>query len=353
MMIMPNAAPVRRRGRRAPARPANLTVAGLVYDGLATFEFGIATDVFALRRSGLDPWYDFTAVPVEPGPLRADGGVRVTCDRDWSPGFEALDAAGLIVVPGWRIEPREPPGLIEALRRAHRRGARVLSICSGAFLLARAGLLAGRSATTHWRWLDDLAADHPDVTVLRDVLYVDEGSVLTSAGSAAGLDCCLHLVRRDFGVVAANAVARSLLVPPMREGGQAQYVERPAPPAADRLAATLDWARARLDRPILLEQLADRAGLSRRTLARRFAAATGQSPGEWIVGERVARARELLEEGIVSVDEAAAAVGLGVDALRRHFRARLGVSPSRYRARFGAPPDAPAQAEGDARRARC
>lgn len=339
---MPNAAtssahPLQRRKGRATAPPANLAVAGLVYDGLATFEFGIATDVFALRRPGLAPWYDFVSVPAEPGPLRADGGVRVVCDLAWSPRFEALDAVGLIVVPGWRVEPREPPGLIEALRRAHRRGARILSICSGAFLLARAGLLSGRRATTHWRWLDDLAANHPDVRVQRDVLYVDEGAVLTSAGSAAGLDCCLHLVRRDFGVAAANAVARSLLVPPMREGGQAQYVERPAPPAADRLAATLDWARRRLDRPILLEELADRAGLSSRTLARRFAAATGQSPGEWIVAERVARARELLEEGTVSVDEAAAAVGLGVDALRRHFRARLGVSPSRYRARFGAP----------------
>ena len=170
----------------------------------------------------------------------------------------------------------------------------------------------------------------------RDVLYVEDGNILTSAGSAAGLDCCLHLVRRDFGVAVANKVARSLVVPPMREGGQAQYVERPAPPAADRLSATLDWARARLDRPILLEELAGRAGLSVRTLARRFEAATGQSPGEWIVAERVGRARELLEEGAVSVDEAAAAVGLGVDALRRHFRARLGVSPSRYRASFGA-----------------
>jgi AraC family transcriptional activator FtrA len=333
---MPSAAKPRRR--RAPPAPLDLRVAALIYDGLAAFEFGIAADVFALRRPGFESWYDFAAVPTEPGALRATGGIRVTSDTPFSPRFEALDAAGLIVVPGWFVAPRrEPPGLIAALRLAHARGARFLSICSGSFLLARAGLLAGKRATTHWRYLDALAAQHPDLRVERDVLYVEEGGILTSAGSAAGLDCCLHLVRRDFGVAIANKVARSLVVPPMREGGQAQYVERPAPPAADRLSATLDWARARLDRQIALEELAGRAGLSVRTLARRFEAATGQSPGEWIVAERVGRARELLEEGGVSVDEAAAAVGLGVDALRRHFRARLGVSPSRYRASFGAP----------------
>ena len=332
---MPNTRKPRRE--RQPPAPPDLRVAALVYDGLATFEFGIAADVFALRRPGFEPWYDFAAVPAEPGPLRATGGVTLASDTSYSPRFEALEKAGLIIAPGWFVAPRrEPPGLIAALRRAHARGARLLTICSGSFLLARAGLLAGKRATTHWRYLDALARQHPDIRVERDVLYVEDGNILTSAGSAAGLDCCLHLVRRDFGVAVANKVARSLVVPPMREGGQAQYVERPAPPAADRLSATLDWARARLDRPILLEELAGRAGLSVRTLARRFEAATGQSPGEWIVAERVGRARELLEEGAVSVDEAAAAVGLGVDALRRHFRARLGVSPSRYRASFGA-----------------
>jgi AraC family transcriptional activator FtrA len=316
-------------------------VAALVYDGLATFEFGIATDVFALRRQGFEPWYDFAAVPVAPGVLRANGGVRIACDAPFSPRFEALEQAGLILVPGWFVAPRrEDPALLNALRRAAANGARFLSICSGAFLLARAGLLQGRRATTHWRYLDSFAREFPDVRLERDSLYVDEGDVLTSAGSAAGLDCCLHLVRRDFGVRIANRLARGLVIPPLRDGGQAQYVERPTPPASDRLAATLDWARERLDRPILLAELASKAGLSERTLARRFEATLGQSPGEWIVSERVSRARELLEEGGVSVEEAAAAVGLGVDALRRHFRARLGVSPSRYRARFGAPPGA-------------
>lgn len=318
--------------------PPNLSVACLIYDGLATFEFGIATDVFGLRRPGLDPWYDFAAVPTYPGALRANGGVRIASDTPYDPDFATLEHAGLILVPGWPLgRGDEPPALLAGLRRAHARGARLLTICSGAFLLARAGLLAGRRATTHWRYLDRFAAEHPDIHVERDVLYVEEGAILTSAGSAAGLDCSLHLVRRDFGVAVANTVARSLVIPPLREGGQAQYVERPAPPAADRLSATLDWARARINRPISLDELAERAGLSTRTLARRFEAATGQSPGEWIVAERVARARELLEEGTISVEEAANAVGLGVDALRRHFRARLGVSPSRYRARFGAP----------------
>ena len=333
-MIMPTP----RQPVRAPSPTRNRRVVALVYDGLATFEFGIASDVFALKRPGFDPWYEFAALPIADGPLRAEGGLRIVCDLAYSPRYEAMDEAGLIVVPGWPIGRRdEPPALIEALRRAARRRARFLTICSGAFLLCRAGLLKGRRATTHWRYLDAFARENPDVRIERDVLYCDEGAILTSAGSAAGIDCCLHLVRRDFGVGLANRLARSLVVPPMREGGQAQYVERPAPPAADRLAATLDWARARLDRPILLSELADRAGLSERTLARRFAAALGQSPGEWIVAERVARARELLEERAVSVEEAARAVGLGVDALRRHFRARLGVSPSRYRARFGAP----------------
>ena len=340
------------RARRVapPPRPA-LRVACLIYDGLATFEFGIATDIFALRRPGFETWCDFIAVPVDPGPLRAVGGVQVVSDIAYSPRFEALDDVGLMVVPGWLFaRGREPAGLLDALRRAHARGAQFVSLCSGAFLLARAGLLAGRRATTHWRYLDALAAEHPDIRIERDVLYVDEGDILTAAGSAAGLDCCLHLLRRDFGVGLANTVARSLVVPPLREGGQAQYVERPAPPAADRLSATLDWARARIDRPISLAALARRAGLSPRTLARRFAAATGQSPGEWIVAERVGRARELLEEGTISVDEAAAAVGLGVDALRRHFRVRLGVSPSRYRARFGAPQTPRNGRDGDAAR---
>jgi AraC family transcriptional activator FtrA len=314
-------------------------VAALVYDGLATFEFGIASDVFALRRPGFEPWYDFAAVPATPGPLRANGGLRVEAEAPFSLRYEALEAAGLILAPGWPFALRqEPPALLEALRRAHARGARFLSICSGSFLLARAGLLAGRRATTHWRYLDVFARENPNVRVERDVLYVDDGQILTSAGSAAGLDCCLHLVRRDFGVKVANRLARSLVIPPLREGGQAQYVERPAPPSADRLAGALDWARARLDQAIPLSALARQAGLSERTLARRFEQALGQSPGEWIVAERVGRARELLEEGTISVEEAATAVGLSVDALRRHFRARLGVSPSRYRAQFGAPP---------------
>lgn len=333
---MPNSTPLR---RLAPSRsPSDLRVACLIYDGLATFEFGIAADVFALPRPGLEAWFDFVSVPADPGRLSAVGGLRIVSDVAYSPRFEALDEAGLILVPGWPFaRGRESAGLLDALRRAHARGAQLASLCSGAFLLARAGLLSGKRATTHWRYLDALAAEHPDIRVERDVLYVDEGDILTAAGSAAGLDSCLYLLRRDFGVAVANALARSLVIPPLREGGQAQYVERPAPPAVERLSATLDWARARIDRPISIAALARRAGMSARTLARRFEAAMGQSPGEWIVAERVGRARELLEEGGVSVEEAAAAVGLGVDSLRRHFRARLGVSPSRYRARFGAP----------------
>ncbi len=312
-------------------------MAVLAYDGLCTFEFGVAVEVFGLPRPEMGPdWYRFAVSGVEPGPLRAAGGVRVIADG----GLEVLAQAGTIVVPGWRgVDEPVPAALAQALAAAHHRGARLVSICSGVFVLGAAGLLEGRRATTHWRYVEALQAAYPGAAVVPDVLYVDEGQVLTSAGSAAGIDVCLHLVRRDFGPETASRLAHRLVVPPHREGGQAQLVERPVPPAREgaRLGPLLDRMRSRLAEAQPIAALAREAGMSPRTFQRRFRAATGTTPGEWLLTERIARARELLEAGEHGVDDVAAACGFGVAAtLRHHFRERLGTSPAAYRRRFAA-----------------
>jgi AraC family transcriptional activator FtrA len=333
MPITVKIVPNRSRPRRTT--PNRLVVA-LAYDGLCTFEFGCAVEVFGLSRPemGTD-WYRFSVAAVEPGPLRATGGIRVLADG----GLELLEEAGTIVVPGWRgARAPVPLLLVEALRRAHAGGARLVSICSGVFVLAAAGVLEGRRATTHWHYVEALRELHPHIQVEPDVLYVDEGDVLTSAGSAAGIDLCLHLVRRDFGPDIANRLARRLVVPPHREGGQAQFIERPVAPAREgaRLGPLLDRMRARLAEEQPVAALADEAGMSARTFLRRFKAATGTTPGEWLLIERLGRARELLESGSRSIDDVAAACGFGSPAtLRHHFRERLGTSPAAYRARFG------------------
>jgi AraC family transcriptional regulator, transcriptional activator FtrA len=320
-----------------PNPPRNPLVVALAYDGLCTFEFGVATEIFGLERPEMGPgWYRFGVAALEPGPLRATGGLRVQVDG----GADLLAEAGTIVVPGWRgVAEPVPEPVRDALRAAHAGGARVLSLCSGAFVLAAAGLLAGRRATTHWRYLEALRQAHPEVTLVPDVLYVDEGSVLTAAGSAAAIDLCLHLVRRDFGPEAANGVARRLVVPPHREGGQVQQVLRPVPPEREgaRLGPLLDRMRAGLDRPQPLAALAREAGMSLRTFLRRFRAATGCPPGEWLLRQRLDRARELLEEGgRRPMEDIAAACGFGsAAALRHHFRRRFGLSPVAYRARSG------------------
>lgn len=321
---------------RRPEPPANRLVVALAYDGLCTFEFGVAVEVFGLPRPEMGPdWYRFGVAALEPGPLRAAGGLRVEVDG----GAALLARAGTVIVPGWRgVTDPVPEPLCRALRKAHARGARVLSLCSGVFVLAAAGLLAGRRATTHWRYLDALRRAHPDIALADDVLYVDEGSVLTAAGSAAGIDLCLHLVRRDFGPAAANSVARRLVVPPHREGGQAQYVPRPVPTEREgaRLGPLLDRMRARLDRPQPLPDLARDAGMSLRTFLRRFRDATGCPPGEWLLRQRLDRARELLEGARgAPLEEVAGLCGFASAAtLRHHFRRRFGLGPAAYRARF-------------------
>lgn len=330
----------------APAGPANRLVVALAYDGLCTFEFGVAVEVFGLPRPEMGPdWYRFAVASVDSGPLRAQGGVRLMVDG----GADLIASAGTVIVPGWRgAEAPVPAALIEALRAAHAGGARILSICSGVFVLAAAGLLSGRQATTHWRYSDLLRARFPDIEVTPDVLYVDTGAVLTSAGSAAGIDLCLHLVRRDFGTRAANSVARRLVVPPHRDGGQVQFVEQavPVPHESARLGPLIDRMRGDITAAWPVARLAELAGMSPRTFLRRFEAATGLTPARWLLAERLARARDLLETTALPVEQIAGATGFGTAAaLRHHFRQQLATTPAAYRAIFGLPgtEDEPAQ----------
>jgi len=308
-------------------------VAALAYDGLGTFEFGIVVELFGLPRPELDHWYSFEVCGLEKGPLRATGGVSVLPRG----GLKGLLNADTIIIPGWR-NPEEPPPqrLIRMLTAAHERGARLVSICSGIFVLAATGLLNDRRATTHWRYIEKLTSAFPAIRLQPDVLYVDEGDILTSAGSAAGIDLCLHLIRKDFGTLTANRVARRLVVSPHREGGQAQFIDKPVgEQASPWLSHLLHWAQKRLHDPITVAQLSKRAGMSKRTLNRRFVEMTGTSPLDWITSLRVRRAKDLLETTALSMEEVADQCGLGsAPTLRHHFRARVKLSPNAYRARF-------------------
>jgi AraC family transcriptional regulator, transcriptional activator FtrA len=313
-------------------RPHRVVV--VIYDRVALFELAIATEVFGLPRPELDvPWYEFDVCSLDAGPLRATGTLRVRAART----LRAIDSADTVIIPGWRDPEETPPHrLLNALRRAHRRGARIVSICSGVFVLAAAGLLDHRRATTHWRYTELLRRRYPKVRVEPDVLYVDEGSVLTSAGSAAGIDLCLHLVRRDHGAEIANRVARRLVVSPHREGGQAQFIASPMPArAGGGLAPAIEWALAHLDESLSVAALAREAAVSPRTFVRRFRAELGSTPHRWLIRQRVLAAQTHLESTRWSMDEVAAAVGFGTaQTLRLHFRRMLRTSPTAYRSRF-------------------
>jgi AraC family transcriptional activator FtrA len=252
-------------------------------------------------------------------------------------GLERLAAAGTIVIPGWQgIDVPVPVETLEALRHAHGRGARLLSICSGSFVLAAAGLLDGKRATTHWRYAEALQSRYPQVRVDPDVLYIDEGRILTSAGSAAGLDLCLHLIRRDFGAGIANQVARRLVIPPHRDGGQAQFLDRPVDQRErGPLSIVLERVQRRLHLPITISEMARWAAMSERTFIRRFRAATGMTPGDWITCQRIGLAKDLLERSSFAIEQVAARSGLGTSTtMRHHFRKRIGLSPIEYRKRF-------------------
>lgn len=328
------------------ARPsiAPPRVVALAYDGLCTFEFGLVVEVFGLERPELPaldrPWYRFATVAVDPPPLRAAGGITVSPDGSIGDLAELGDG-DTIVVPGWRDLDRPPPSaLVEALVDAAGRGIRLVSVCSGVFLLAATGLLDGRRAATHWRYADRLRARYPAVEVDPDVLYVDEGAIITSAGSAAGLDACMHLVRRDHGPEVAALVARRLVVPPHRDGGQAQFVPRPHHRSDESgrgapVARAMAWAAGRLDRPLTVDDLARSVALSPRTFTRRFTEQVGTSPYRWLTGQRVGLARDLLETTEASIDEVAVASGFASAAtLRHHFSQVLGTTPSAYRRSF-------------------
>jgi AraC family transcriptional regulator, transcriptional activator FtrA len=309
-------------------------VVALAYDGLATFEFGCAVELFALDRPELGvKWYDFAVCSAERGALRAAGGIEVRVPKS----LELLDRADTIVIPGWRDTDEVPPArLLRKIRAAFERGARFCTICSGVFVLAAAGILDGRTVTTHWRYAKKLAERYPGVTVEPNALYVDTGQILTSAGSAAGLDMLLHLVRRDYGARVGNLVAQRLVIPPHREGGQAQYLPRPLPSdERNRLSRLIDWVRAHPAQPHTLASLARRASMSPRTLQRQFKETVGYAPYEWLVRERVALAKDLLQSGAHTLPRVAESVGFrSQETFRRHFRRVAGTSPASYRRQF-------------------
>lgn len=308
-------------------------VVALAYDGLALFEFGIATELFGLPRAELGvPWYRFKVANVDTAPCTALGGLRIST-RD---GLACLRQATTIVVPGWGIDKQPSPALVRALQAAQRRGARFLSICSGAFLLARAGLLDGKRATTHWRYADALQAQFPGVEVVPDVLYVDEGPIITSAGSAAGLDAGLHLIRRDFGAAIANQVARRLVVTPQRSGGQKQFIPAPVYAGANKkFDAVLEWAARRLHQPLPVKTLAGQAAMSERTFLRRFAQTTGTTPKAWLQQARMGRAKELMEATDLTLADIAGRCGYeSMETFRFAFRKQVGLSPTAYKLRF-------------------
>lgn len=309
----------------------------------STFELACAAQVFGIERRGLPTRYAFGVCTERPGPVATYAGY----DMLVTDGLEALDRADTVIVPGWPPAGEPPsPAVVAALRRAHSRGARVAAICSGAFVLAHAGLLDGRRATTHWALAAELAARFPRVQVDADVLYVDHGDVATSAGAGAGFDLCLHLVRRDQGARYAAHIARTMVMPPHREGGQAQYSAPPHPAQIDgSLAPVLEWATERLGEPVTVESMAAHAGVSPRTLARRFADQLGTSPGRWLLAQRIAAARDLLESTDLPVEAVARRVGLSSAAnLRRRFRNALGTTPGAYRRAFRAGPSSPGSA---------
>lgn len=310
-------------------------VCAIAYDGLCTFEFGIAVELFALPRPEFKHWYRFASVKAEPGLLRAIGGITIDAEGD----LTMLQEASLILVPGWRgAEIPVPTALCAALRSAHARGARVASICSGVFVLAAAGLLDGKTATTHWRYTDQLASQFPKVTVDPDVLFVECDGIYTSAGSAAGLDLGLHIIRQDYGARAAASVARRLVLPAQRDGGQRQFVPRPEPMAriGSNLAALQDEIRKSLDESWPIARMAKVAGTSARSLARRFHEETAVTPIQWLTAERVLRAAELLENGDIPLLDVSHACGFGsAETFRREFRKLIGVPPVKYRERMG------------------
>lgn len=323
--------------RKLSGRRRKEIVAVLLFSGGPIFESSIPLSVFGIDRQDAGvPRYRLLVCAGEDGPLRTTGGLELTAPN----GLEAIARAGTVVVPAWRSITAPPPEeALDALRRAHEEGARIVGLCTGAFVLAAAGLLDGRPATTHWMYAPTLAKRYPSVHVDPRELFVDDGDVLTSAGTAAGIDLCLHIVRTDHGNEAAGALARRLVVPPRRSGGQERYLDRSLPEeiGADPLAEVVAWALEHLHEQFDVETLAARAYMSRRTFDRRFRSLTGSAPLQWLITQRVLQAQRLLETSDYSVDEVAGRCGFRSPvALRGHFRRQLGSSPAAYRAAYRA-----------------
>ncbi|GGK02788.1 putative transcription regulator, AraC family protein [Pilimelia anulata] len=310
------------------------TVGVIATGGMTPFEFGVLCEVFGIDRTddGVPP-FDFRVCGARPGePVPTSVGVALTPQHD----LTALAGADLVAVPAIGIRDAYPPEVIAAIRAAAARGATLLSLCTGAFVLGAAGLLDGRRCTTHWRHADEFARRYPAAALDPDVLFVDDGDIITSAGTAAGIDACLHLVRRELGAQVATAIARRMVVPPQREGGQRQFVAAPVPECtADSLTPLLTWLLEHLDEEHSVAALADRANLSARTFARRFVAETGTTPQRWLATQRVLHARRLLEDTALGAEEVAARSGFGSAALlRHHFTRAVGVTPTDYRRTF-------------------
>lgn len=310
-------------------------IAVLAFDGISPFHLSVPCLVFGEDRTALGlPRFDFRICAVKAGPIHTEAGLTVAAPH----GLEGLDGADIVIIPSWHHLGEAPaPVLMEALRRAHQRGALIVGLCLGTFAIAAAGLLSGRRAATHWAYSERLQKLHPDITVDATVLYVDNGDVVTSAGVAAGLDCCLHIVRARYGAEAALRLARQIVLSPHRQGGQAQFIEHPVAKSenADRFTQALDAVRATLGATHSLDRVAEAAGLTRRTFTRRFQKSIGTSFGEWLTSQRIELAQRLLEATEKSMDMVAFEAGFGsATSLRQHFSARLKTSPVQYRREF-------------------
>ncbi|MGU3502280.1 GlxA family transcriptional regulator [Mycobacterium sp. C31M] len=309
------------------------SVSVLVLDGLAIFEFGVICEVFGIDRSGDGvPNFDFKVCGPEAGrPIRTAVGATLTPEY----GLDDLVGADLVAIPAIAGS-NYLPAALDAVREAAENGSTILTVCSGAFLAGAAGLLDGRPCTTHWMHAADLAEAYPTARIDRNVLFVDDGNLITSAGTAAGIDACLHLVRREHGAEVTNKIARRMVVPPQRDGGQRQYIDQPIPARySEGFAPQLDWILANLDTPHTVASMAAHANMSARTFARRFVDETGRTPMQWVTDQRVLYARRLLEETDLDVDRVADRCGFGTATLlRHHFRRIIGVTPSDYRRRF-------------------
>ena len=311
------------------------TVAVIAFDGISPFHLSVPCMVFGNDFSGPDlPRFNLLVCTETPGSLRTTAGFTIAVEH----GLNLLAKAQTVIVPSWRDPMARPSeALLKALRNAHKRGARIVGLCLGSFVLAEAGLLDGRPAATHWALAPAFTARYPQVHLQADVLYVDDGDVLTSAGTAAGIDCCLHLLRRDFGAEVANRVARRMVVAPQRQGGQAQYVDKPLPvtDSGHRLSGILAWVQNHLEQPHSLDTLASRALMSRRTFTRHFRQLTGTTVVQWLTSQRLALAQRQLEATDRSMEQVALDAGFGsAVSLRQHFAATLGTSPSTYRREF-------------------